>query len=231
MPKRTPEQVWDTVHADAVDAEMDRVAKLSDEEVDRELADAGFDPAAVAADAAALRSRLAKAEAAVAQEREAVASDLLPGSGQASRDARAVASLVDRRRGIVRTVALLAAVFAFVLVPLILLPWLWGPRREVARPTPPEETASSTAIASATPSLRDEAEAFRRSAANECAAGRWVDCMMSLDRAREMDPAGEATHEVQALRNAARDGIRQMQEKRDLKPPLDLKPPRDDRQR
>jgi hypothetical protein len=56
--KRTPEEQWKALEAQAHEDEMDRILALSEADLDRELADAGLDPAAVGDDAAALAERM-----------------------------------------------------------------------------------------------------------------------------------------------------------------------------
>lgn len=80
MSKRRPDEVWDALMkmADEEDAakEMHRIAALSEEDLDRELAAAGFDPeevgrkgAAFAAEQLALREREIAAAEGIAAER------------------------------------------------------------------------------------------------------------------------------------------------------------------
>ncbi len=66
--KRTPAETWDAIMRmaddDAADQEAERILALSPEELDRELAAEGFDPAKLRADGAAHVARLlAKREA------------------------------------------------------------------------------------------------------------------------------------------------------------------------
>ncbi len=46
--KRTAEEVWKALEAQAEEAELARIERLSDEELDRELRQAGIDPDAIA---------------------------------------------------------------------------------------------------------------------------------------------------------------------------------------
>jgi hypothetical protein len=48
-PKRTPEEAWQAIERWAMDDEAERILALTDEELDRELREAGFDPAEVRA--------------------------------------------------------------------------------------------------------------------------------------------------------------------------------------
>ena len=58
--KRTPAETWDAIMRmaddDAADQEAERILALSPEELDRELAAEGFDPAKLRADGAARRT-------------------------------------------------------------------------------------------------------------------------------------------------------------------------------
>jgi hypothetical protein len=57
-PKRSPEQAWKALEEMALREEGERVASLTDEELDAELAASGIDPEAARARGAALAARL-----------------------------------------------------------------------------------------------------------------------------------------------------------------------------
>ena len=59
-------------------------------------------------------------------------------------------------------------------------------------------------------------ETLRRVAERRCDATQWESCLAFLDRAARVDPAGDQTPAVQALRTRAHDSI----QKRDAPPPL-----------
>lgn len=57
-PKRSPAEVWEALEKEAIQEEADRVAALSAEELDAELAAQGIDPKAARERGAALAARL-----------------------------------------------------------------------------------------------------------------------------------------------------------------------------
>jgi DNA-directed RNA polymerase specialized sigma24 family protein len=73
--------------------------------------------------------------------------------------------------------------------------WTWLRQREtgVASPRPEQEAESQ----------KDRAERIRSKAASECAAKMWHDCLDSLDRARDIDPAGDSEPRVDDMRREA----------------------------
>jgi DNA-directed RNA polymerase specialized sigma24 family protein len=70
---------------------------------------------------------------------------------------------------------------------------------EAMSATPPHEPAPQES-----PSREEPALELRQAALAACVRSEWVDCIMKLDRAKEMDPAGDTAPEVQAARSAAR---------------------------
>jgi hypothetical protein len=74
--RRRPDEAWDAImkiaQEDAIAKEMDRVASLSEEDLDRELAAAGFDPEEVGREGAAFARKLLEM-----REREAPAAESL----------------------------------------------------------------------------------------------------------------------------------------------------------
>jgi hypothetical protein len=53
----------------------------------------------------------------------------------------------------------------------------------------------------------DNGRAIRRTALEDCRESRFRECIDGLDRARALDPAGDATEEVRAAREVAGDGL------------------------
>jgi DNA-directed RNA polymerase specialized sigma24 family protein len=53
------------------------------------------------------------------------------------------------------------------------------------------------------PSPRERAAALRQVASRACAAAQWSDCLDKLDKARELDPAGDKDPNVEDLRDQA----------------------------
>src|SRR2546430_4669321 len=72
-PKRklSPEEVLDAIEQSEADDEADRILGLSDEELDSELKESGFDPAQVRAEGAAIAERMMRATAEKKAEAEA----------------------------------------------------------------------------------------------------------------------------------------------------------------
>ena len=57
-----------------------------------------------------------------------------------------------------------------------------------------------------------------------CKQGKWIDCLVKLDEAKELDPAGDASDEVQTVRAMADDEIRKQYEVDAGHAPTDKKP-------
>jgi DNA-directed RNA polymerase specialized sigma24 family protein len=57
------------------------------------------------------------------------------------------------------------------------------------------------------PTPEDRAAELRRDAFEKCAAGLWQDCLDAFDGAQRLDPAGDASPEVQAQRKAAQHAV------------------------
>ncbi len=55
---------------------------------------------------------------------------------------------------------------------------------------------------------QDDAARLRRVALEDCEAGRWEQCLRGLDRARDLDPAGDRAEPVRQARRAAADALR-----------------------
>ena len=64
--KLPPHEAWDRAVENLLDDEAERVAKLTDEEVDRDLARKGVDPKAIRAKGEALAAKLKAGKAAMA---------------------------------------------------------------------------------------------------------------------------------------------------------------------
>jgi hypothetical protein len=57
-PRRTPEETWKALEKLAAEEEAERISELSDEQLDAELREGGFDPARVRAEGAAFAKML-----------------------------------------------------------------------------------------------------------------------------------------------------------------------------
>jgi hypothetical protein len=73
----------------------------------------------------------------------------------------------------------------------------------VLRPAP-ETTGRAPGTAEDAANPLEQARALRVEALRECAAQAWQDCTRDLDAARELDPDGEQSLEVQKAREAIR---------------------------
>jgi len=205
-PGKQPPIRWETIERVADRAEMDRVAALSDAQVDDELRKEGIDPDAAEA---MLREALERA----GQPAAALAAGPPPSGAAraaAADDASAPALAVPveepseprleesdgARGGKLRSLApspramwrsrswmpVLAAAAAVVAV-------FVGKQRQRAAD-------------------RELAARLRGEAFTACDAGRWQACEDGLDRAKKLDPAGESDPRVQAAREQAAEGER-----------------------
>jgi len=178
--KRSPAEAWDALEKMADDEEVERVLALSDEELDKELADAGFDPEKVRAQGQALGERLARESA------PAIAPALATGA--------AVVPIRPRRSTTMRVFTLMAATLSVLVVLVGVLPrvhdWLHPPVDVGAgqKPTP--------------------AQAMREKAFLACDAQRYAECLRLLDDARATDPGGDRMPQVEEYRQRAESGLK-----------------------
>jgi hypothetical protein len=189
----TPEEVLDAIEdADAAD-EAGRILALSDDDLDRELQEAGLDPDAVRARGRTIGERAMRAV----------------GERSADGDAWVTAAPPARRRSVApRWSVLLAAALAAVVV--------GGATPIVARllsnrddgPTQNRPDASPTATAAPSP------RHIRERALEACDQQRWGECLNGLDEARALDPAGDTEPRIQAARRHATEGLRDLELKR-----------------
>jgi hypothetical protein len=187
--KRTPGEIWKQIVVDARDdEEIEQLAAMTGPELDRELADAGFDVAEVRADANAIREKLERSVAErKAKEVEAQAR---------VRSTRPQASRPQSRRvpGMVWFVAAtVGAAAAGGLVYALTHP---GSTQVPAPPAPP----SSAPAPEPSPADLIAASELRRRAFGQCAAKRWTECLAGLDRAKTLDPATDRSPGVQMAR-------------------------------
>jgi hypothetical protein len=232
-PKRTSTETWNALVDQAATDEIERILALSDDELDRELSGTGFDPRTVRARGEAIgeaAKRIAGGEAigeaakriaGKPDVRDAASRAIDPRAGDGS--VRRLADVVDlpvakKRRRLVALVSLLAAA-AGVLVCVGLAGSRWTIVSDVeptspvgstgaAPPTVPSRTVPPPGVPSRTvppPGVPSPtADELRRAASVACEAGRWPECRGLLDQARQIDPAGEGTPQVQRLRNAVK---------------------------
>jgi DNA-directed RNA polymerase specialized sigma24 family protein len=72
------------------------------------------------------------------------------------------------------------------------------------------------------PSRREQALSLRKAATKACAASLWDDCVDKLEKARELDPAGDTDPNIQDLRDEANQALHPppVEPKRQDKPPM-----------
>jgi hypothetical protein len=201
--KRSPAKAWEAAQREALRAEGERVAAMSDEALDASLAAKGVDPKAARERGAALAAKL------MAQGRGAPAPAQPPAKVASFEAAR------DKRRG--RSVAwwaLAAAAAALVLG--------GGGAAVVAlnsrEPAPPGPSPLPTQAPEPPPSAvgQQDPQELRELAKLDCNAGDWSDCLDKLDRANDLDPQGNLGWDVQRLRKKANRG--QLERDVSLKP-------------
>jgi hypothetical protein len=178
--KRTPEEILEAIEEKAAADEADRIVALSDEALDRELAEAGFDPKA-------LRERGRQIG-----ERATASAD--PGSVEGG----AWVSAPPQAQGpsATRWVWLAAAALAASVVGGAIVA---ATQNKTDKPVTPQD-AGLTAP--------EMARAIREMALKECDANKWDACRDGLTRARELDPKGDADARVQKAWEAMADALR-----------------------
>lgn len=219
MAERTPLEILRALEREAADSEraldeaMARVLAMSPAQREREVADAGFDIDEIYADADAFYERMLAAEESPAAGQPVPASDFAPSSGALpssdENDGDAGVVPIARARRVRRWTWALAAGFALVATSVAALegkavvatfkgpelsPTL--PGGELAEHLPPAPVRAPP------PKTRAErAEEMRDNAEKICdLLALWDDCRQWLDRARELDPAGEEGERVKRLR-------------------------------
>jgi hypothetical protein len=211
MTKPTASQVWRQLVDEAGEDEIAAVLSMTQEQVDAELAGAGFD----------LAQERAKADRFL----EDLASGALEADAAKAEDARralyavpsavlAVAQLPPperterRRRPRTALVLLVAATAAAAAGGAAYTMLHHEPAPSPPSPQPPElpPTPAPSSTEAPVPDLV-AAEQWRQRAVAACDAKRWTDCLVDLDKARALDPAGDETPRVKSLRDRASRGI------------------------
>ena len=193
--KRTPAQIWKELEKEArEEEEIEKIASLSDAELDAELAAGGFDVAKERAEARAVREDLERRVAARKKAAETEPEKEAPRPKTRPRlpepEPRRLPPVVWFAAATIAAAAAGGLVYA-----------LTHPSAPPPVPSPP---APSSAPAPVIPSQRlIAASDMRRRAFAECEASRWAECIARFDDARMMDPAGDRAPEVQAAREKA----------------------------
>jgi hypothetical protein len=185
-PKRSPQEILAALEEEDIADEVDRVARLSGADVDRELAHAGLDPSVVRAGANEVFERAMRKRA----EALAKASGAEPSAGGSSgsdipRSRVVVALPRGVRRGAWRRPAVWTAAAAAAATIGVF----------VATNAPEIVGKGNGAHVD-----HDRAESLRQEATKACALSLWTTCAAQLDEARKLDPAGESEPSVKKLR-------------------------------
>jgi hypothetical protein len=198
MTKRTASELWDALDEATIDAEMESVLAMTPEERRRDLVAAGYDLDKVHADAdaffASLPGKISEATALSAPAATASpAAAVAPTPPSPPAPAAAVVPTPPARRPwrmrpaiVVPTALALAAGAA--LTYQALSPEMVG----AGRPEDPPAV---------------HAAALRQEARDACQARSWKTCVDKLDEARVLDPGGDETPDVRALRHTAAEGV------------------------
>jgi hypothetical protein len=203
-PKRSATETLRVIEESADADEAERILGLSDEELDRELADEGFDPKAVRARGAELAAQLgigvpdeARGRASVGWRAGAPAEapETAPVVVQASEPAPPVdiARARRRRRVVWLGAAAIAAGAVIVAVPAVVITIA---SRDPMRPDKWEASVETNEM---------RAAVIRRDAVAACEEQKWDACEQGLDTAKALDPAGEERVEVKKARRAVED--------------------------
>ncbi len=222
MAQLGPQAIWDVLEAqaredDELDAAIDAVAAMSDAELDAELQRGGFDVAQLAGTARALREDAAgAAETAGDPETESASASASATASESGPEtvAEAVEQVAPaprservRRRRPPTAVLWLAAAATAATVGAGLYAALHRAPDAVPEPAPPAPPSPPSPVPSPAPSMPGPdlvaARELRARAVDAFALGDAPECLELLDRARELDPAGDTAPEVVALRRQA----------------------------
>ncbi len=191
--KREPGKVWEAVVKEAADdeAEFQRAAAATPEEVDASLAAQGLDPKAERQAAGDFRreieQRVALRKAREVEQRAGTRSQ------RPSPRARPVFLLIAATLGAVVGGGLVYAMTHAT--PPAPPP---APSAPLPEPPPVDSVVVDPLVAAAT---------FRKNAFAECDAKQWDTCLAYLDSARALDPAGDEAPRVKKARETAIKGI------------------------
>jgi hypothetical protein len=179
--ERTPDEILEAIEEQAAADEADRILALGDEALDRELAQAGFDPKAVRERGRRIGERVTARADPESTGGDAWVSEPPPARGPSAP----------------RWVWLAAAALAAVAV---------GGGAIVAATQNKNDKVVTPQDAGLT--AAEMARAIREMALKECDAKKWDPCRDGLNRARELDPKGDADARVQKAWEAMGDALR-----------------------
>jgi hypothetical protein len=202
--KRAPGEAWAALEKEALREEGERVAKMSDAELDASLKERGIDAKAARERGAALAAKLMAQRSAAPAAPPAAAPAPAPGPAK-------VVSLAAEREKRGRSVAWITLVAAAAAVAVI----GGGAGVYVALNSPEPAPTQSIPVPTqsgppAPPSevlAKQEADALRGQAVAECASQDWHGCRSDLRRAGKLDPAGNAARPIARLEGKAERAI------------------------
>lgn len=191
MPKLTPEEILRSIEEPSVDDEIDRVLSMSAEQRRDELRAAGYDLDTLHSEADALHEKLLGS----------------PGETRAKPpQTRAAAAPPTRTVERPRMLLLLAAALCAAVSVAVSVPTAVVVARHVAAPAGAAIPAPPAPSQGAVMPEVDVAD-LRGKSLEACDDGRWIECLLGLDRARHVDPGGEADPRVQLARREAIAGL------------------------
>jgi hypothetical protein len=207
--KRSAAEAWKALEGRwADDDEVERIAALSPEELDREMATLGVD-----VEVQRVKAREFAAEVKRALEAKGDAKSEAPAS---QRPAPAVPQSTDEPREENRIIALrgwsplwlvAAAALVFLALGVAAIAGVFDPHEPDPRPRPDQPYEPPTAPAPPTESRAAAAVRLRNEAVAACAAKAWDVCIARIDAARERDPSLASDPELQQLHTKATDEL------------------------
>jgi hypothetical protein len=214
------------------DAEVERLQRLDDEELRAKMSREGRDPSRVPSAEALLARVKARAEreghvrvdartakAANAVPAEPAAHAASAGAYDPRVDRPAARAVPLRRSG--RILALLAAAFV-VLLGIVAV----AKRQELVALFHDDATIEPDRDQAPGPSRHERAERLRHDAFGNCEFGDWSTCAKLLDRAAELDPAGESEDAVKTMRGKIENPEKAPRSRPPIQPIQPDKPPR-----
>jgi hypothetical protein len=203
MSKRSHREVWRQLVDEAGEEEIERAASVSVEQAEKELAAAGFDVAAERAAAEAFLDQLARGPVAEDERDTASGTHARAPMGPVQAVEQQPAPLRRRPRPIVMWLAAAAVAVGGGAA-------LYAALHESPSPAPPAPSPPTpSAPAPPAPAVPDLVAAtdLRTQAIAACDAKQWRECLTDLDKARAIDPDGDAAPLVETTRQRAIDGI------------------------
>jgi hypothetical protein len=199
-------EVWRKLVAEAGEEDIELVASLGVEDVERELAAYGFDVAAERGKGEAFLAELAGEPEASGQRPVTAA--------HAVENVRAARRFDDERRRRPGAMAFVIATVAAAAAGGV----VYELTHRAPEPPGPSPSPSPSPIAPSpveAPQRDLVAADLRRKAAASCDVKRWAECLEWLDEAKKVDPAGDEAPEARGLRERAMRGVGEKPEGKD----------------